>query len=763
MKIISSLYKFMFRITAASLVVLGILYYLVGTEAGLQLVWSFVETELPKKMHVGSLHGKLISHVMITDLTYRDETVNIAIDKLNLRWDALKLLRNKFVIHDIDADGVTVKLQKSDASAPSQPSSIKSEDLLGWLHKIRIERASVQHALFDLDDAHIAFDGYLDDDWHMQWSVNVPELNHLLSDIHGKLVTTGTIAGSRLQPDIQININLEKFKTEYFGIRSLAGNIHSQFTDHLTDSGSLKVQGLDIESFRVPDFTLKTSSQVKDGIYRLQAAAILSPVNSVNATFTLPKLTSMLTIDQPFQASATVNVKDFSQFNTLFMDVPQVREFTGHVTGSFTGSGTILHPVFDGGLQAQQGSVYIPSASMRLTNITLQTYYHTGHAVNLRGTFVAGQGKASLEGTYDLEKSSLPLNLRVRGDDILAYDTKEYTVKISPDILLSYSDNDLILSGKILVPYAEIHPIDFRSIATLPNEVVVVNNHTVPSTEVPTNVELQVQLVLGQKVNLQYRDLKTKLQGTLNIYGKEGQPLKATGEFSIKDGTYKAYGRTLNIQQGRLIYAGNLLSNPGISLRASQTIKTAGVGGGSQFNASEFKSVYSGSGTLTVGIAVSGVIDKPRITLFSDDSGLSQGDILSYLLFGHPQSSDASGANSLALLGVAQQMYGGPSMSNPTEKLQSKLGLDELSVGTTEYFDATPAAANATPSVKSATTVNVGRNLGHYLSLHYSVGLFQQVQVFSLRYQISKHLAIQTETSTLENGGDLLYQLESAH
>ena len=134
-----------------------------------------------------------------------------------------------------------------------------------------------------------------------------------------------------------------------------------------------------------------------------------------------------------------------------------------------------------------------------------------------------------------------------------------------------------------------------------------------------------------------------------------------------------------------------------------------------------------------------------------------------FLLFGYPQSQAASGAGGLALMGVAQQMSGDSSTSSPTDSLQKKLGLDELSVGSTEYFDASAPSSDGSPTAASATTVNVGRNLGHYLSVHYSVGLFQQVQVFSIRYQISKHLAVQTETSTLESGGDLLYQLESAH
>lgn len=762
MRMISSLRKFLVCIISAALVVLAIFYYIAGTESGLQLVWSKVKRRLPDNLHVESLHGNLISSLTIQNITYQDETALVSIQSIHLSWDAWRLLRKRFVITDIDIDGLSVKVKQSQEPAPSKPSTFKIDDLLKWLRYLRVERANIHHAEVDYKDVRIVLDGGLDDNWHLQWSIKAPELNHLATDVRGKLTTTGSIIGSRLQPDMQINIQLDNFATKYFGIRSLGGSINSSYSKNFTDHGVINVKGLNIEGMRVPDLVLKTASQLKKGAYQLNVSAVLSPVNVIDAELKLPKFLSNMTIDQPFKASASVDVKDFSQFNTLFADIPQVRSVAGQVTGTFNASGTLLHPVIDGGLQVTNGSVFVPPASMEFSDIRMQARYHTGKPINLRATFVAGQGSASIEGTYGVEEPALPLLIRVKGTDVLVYDTKEYKIKISPDMLLSYQNNDLDLSGKIEIPYALIAPVDFSTTTTLSSDVVIVNKKTT-SSDVPTNVSLQIQLVLGSNVNLQYHDLKTKLHGGINIYGKPGRPLTATGEFNINDGTYKAYGRTLNIQQGRLIYAGNLLSNPGISLRASQTIKTAGSGGGSQFDSSDFQSVYTGSGALTVGVAVSGVIDKPRITLFSDRPGLSQGDILSYLLFGYPQSQ-ASGASGLALLGVAGQMYGGDSGGgSPTESLQNKLGLDELSVGTTEYFDASSTAQGGAPTTASATTVNMGRNLGHNLSLHYSVGLFQQVQVFSIRYQISRHFAIQTETSTLENGGDLLYQLESAH
>ena len=669
----TSLSKFLWRSMIAALIAAGVFYYIACTQSGLQLVWSAAAKYIPDKIHVGSLRGNLLSHLTIRDLTYEDDDISVVIQSLDLDWDAWKLLRQRIVIHDLDMDGVTVQMKSRQTER--QTPAMTSEELLMFLGRITLDRASIHHSRLDLKNGYIEVNGNLDDNWHLQWAMNVPELQQLLQDVQGKLVTTGSVAGTRMQPEINADINLDKFVTPYFSIRSLTGNIHSQFKQHLADSGRLQIKGLNIEGYRVPDFMLNTSSQLNTGVYRLQAKAVLSPVNSVTAQFILPQLTTAMTFNQQFHATAQVDVKDFSQFNTLFVDVPQMRVLSGQVTGAFRGDGDFLHPVFDGNLDTQHGSVWVPYAKMRLTDINLKTHYHSGQTVSLRGTFVAGKNMASFEGTYGIEDPSLPLLLKIRGKDMQVLNTKEYNVTISPDVTLSYRNNDLFLSGKILVPSADIKPVDFSATATLPGDVVIVNQASASST-VPTNVSLQIKLELGDRVKFKYRGLQAKLLGSIDIFGEEGKPMTATGEFNIDSGTYRAYGHTLTIQQGRLIYAGNLLTNPGLSLRASQTIRVVGYSGSSQFNSSEIKPVYSGSDTLTVGVAVNGVIQKPRITLFSDPGGYSQGDILSYLLFGYPQSQ-ASGASGLALLGAATDMYGGTDKDKPNVvgNIQQTFGL----------------------------------------------------------------------------------------
>lgn len=738
MKLIKRLFIFM-------IAVLATIYFLAGTETGTSLIWSAASRYLPNQLKVGQIHGTLLSHLNLNDFVFENETTLIKIHSLNLDWSALQLLRKKIVVNSVIVDGVKIVVKDTEDKS-SEP--LDMDAIIKQLSRINLQQAAVTHAQIEIGNAEINLQGTLDEEWHLFWDADIPDLSKLMPAVTGKLVTKGSLTGKRLDPNIKTEFTLQRFASGYVQIQELSGVLRNY-------QGDLIVRGLKIDDFLVPDFSLAAASIWQAPAFNLKATATFSKQNHLVGEITFDKVDLSAGLAQSFKAWARADVNNFAQFNTLFKTVPQVRDFAGHVTGAFTGTGKLNNPVFDGGLDAEDGSVFIPSQKIRLTNIQLTTLYHTGRPVNLQGVAaVGGRGQLQVAGTYDIEKSSLPLSLHIMADNLQLLDTKEYKVNISPNLNLVYRDNDLFISGKVLVPFARIEPADLTSTATLPSDVTIVSENAV--TSIPTNLTLQVEVILGQQVKVKYRGLKAELKGSIMVSGEEGRPLTATGEFGIaKDGIYKAYGRSLAIQQGRLIYAGNLLTNPGISLRATQTIRRVGYSGGNSFGNKDFAPVYSGSDVLTVGVMVSGVIDKPNVSLFSEPTMLSQADILSYMLFGYPQSQ-VTGASSLALLNVASEMVGGTKKpTNVVNKIQKKLGLDELSVGSREYYDTGNNAAH------NATTVNVGRNLGRKISVHYSVGLFQPIQIFSLRYQINSHLAIQTETSTLENGGDLLYQLES--
>jgi translocation and assembly module TamB len=288
----------------------------------------------------------------------------------------------------------------------------------------------------------------------------------------------------------------------------------------------------------------------------------------------------------------------------------------------------------------------------------------------------------------------------------------------------------------------------------LPSEVVFVNDTQNKSTALPTNIVMHIQINLGNRITVSYHNLQARLTGHLTVTQTARSLLLASGELNIVNGEYRAYGKLLHINNGRLLYTGNPVSNPGLNIRATQTIRTVTSSNGQNNlnGASPFANTYTGTQQLTVGVQVTGTLNSPVTTLFSDPSGLSQDDILSYLLFGYPKSNITAGS-SLALLN-AMLINPNGGVGGLPNKLQQTLGLTELNVGSTQYFNTDDDKTEQT------TTVSVGKQLGNKLSLHYSVSIFNNFSILNVRYQLSKRWAVQSETSTQDNGGDLLYEFE---
>ena len=121
-----------------------------------------------------------------------------------------------------------------------------------------------------------------------------------------------------------------------------------------------------------------------------------------------------------------------------------------------------------------------------------------------------------------------------------------------------------------------------------------------------------------------------------------------TGELSIEDGKYSAYGRQLDIQRGRLIFNGGVVDEPGIDIRAVKVFPD-----------------------VTAGINVRGSLRQPRISYFSDPS-LTQSQILSLLLAGGSLESVQNRQNGAAAQLIAQ---GGAMLA---QQFGSKVGIQDV-------------------------------------------------------------------------------------
>jgi translocation and assembly module TamB len=158
-----------------------------------------------------------------------------------------------------------------------------------------------------------------------------------------------------------------------------------------------------------------------------------------------------------------------------------------------------------------------------------------------------------------------------------------------------------------------------------------------------------VRVVMGPDVWLRSQDADIKLTGEVNLTVARADrfsedQLALTGDLETERGTYRLnvspLQRTFQVQSGILRFNGDPGFNPGLDIRAVYTSRS-------------INATYGGRNDVRVGVRITGTLASPALDLYAADSllGLSQSDLLSYVLFDQPSFTVGSGTSSaMALL-----------------------------------------------------------------------------------------------------------------
>jgi translocation and assembly module TamB len=231
-----------------------------------------------------------------------------------------------------------------------------------------------------------------------------------------------------------------------------------------------------------------------------------------------------------------------------------------------------------------------------------------------------------------------------------------------------------------------------------------------------------IEVVLGDAVSLRGRGFATRLTGGLDLRLRSEEPLGAYGEIRLEDGRYQAYGQTLSVERGRLIFAGPLTA-PGLDVVASRRIDDQ-------------------AGTV-VGLAVTGELDSPQTEVFSRPP-TSSSDALSLLLTGRRLSAGSDADASLLLGAIAG--LGIRQGDDLAQQIHSAFGLDELGLTS----DGGVAGAR----------LSLGKRIGENLLVRYAVGVFDGIGEVITRYRINKSLHLELSSSAQSQSADLIYQID---
>ncbi|QRN55759.1 translocation/assembly module TamB domain-containing protein [Dyella caseinilytica] len=413
-------------------------------------------------------------------------------------------------------------------------------------------------------------------------------------------------------------------------------------------------------------------------------------------------------------------------FINLFTDA--LVNVKGRLDGDFKLGGTLSEPSITGQAGVDSFAAEVPDAGLKLTDGKLIVSAADTRQLNIRGSVQSGKGALTIDGVAGLDTQT-PTSITLKGNAFTAVDIPAAKVTISPDVLVRRDAQGINATGSVRLDSADVNLDKLPGSGTnkASPDVVIVDQPQQPANSGSTPITASIKVDLGQHAHLVGMGLDGHLSGVLTVDERPGRSTTGQGQVAV-NGTYKAYGQNLQIQQGLLLFASTPIDNPGLNIRALRSLTpTATVDQGQQ-----------------VGLQITGTAQRPVLTVFSNPV-MDQSDALSYLVTGKPLSQVKGGEGSM--VNAAAQALGSATGNLLAKSIGSKLGIDDIGVSSND-------------ALNGGSAFTVGKYLSPRLYLSYGVGLFEPGQVITLRYRLSRRWNFEAQNATDFNRASLNYRIE---
>jgi translocation and assembly module TamB len=332
----------------------------------------------------------------------------------------------------------------------------------------------------------------------------------------------------------------------------------------------------------------------------------------------------------------------------------------------------------------------------------------------------------SAEGLLRYGEEGLECDLHVRGNNFLLVNLPEYAIRANPDVRFLFAQKKAAIKGSVQIPYALITPEEMKNSLQVSKDVILVNGRQdVKASGWPFSLDLDV--LFGENVRIDGYGLKGRLAGQLQVKTIADEFPTAQGELDLIDGVFSIYGRTFDIERGRVLFTGGPIDNPGVDVRAQK-----------KFSDEEAK-----NRGYTVGVDISGLAQDLTYRLFSDPY-MDDTEILSQMIVGH--SLAFSSKEESSLLEEAATSLGLKGGADLFQGIGNILQLDDV------HLEGS--------SKKENVSLVVGKRVTKELYIGYDMNMFSQLGQFRVRYDLTRGFAVETRSSSQSTGADLLYSFE---
>jgi translocation and assembly module TamB len=358
-----------------------------------------------------------------------------------------------------------------------------------------------------------------------------------------------------------------------------------------------------------------------------------------------------LTRDSPLAFKAQIESADLRALSEPYWT--QVR-LAGRVSATLRGSGTLAAPILYGsvtsdtlGLDAPPYGIYLREGRLR-ADIEHDVIRVTEFVI------LGGDGSFGASGTLPLRMASGGARLEWNAQKFRMLNRPDRRLVASGKGVATYDGKKFGLTGELR---ADSGHFDFSAdrLPQLADDIVVVGQRReVRAKEARLPIDLEMRVDLGEDLRLRGWGFEGKLAGQLQVVtSSTGEPL-ALGRVTAVNGTFRAYGQTLEVDPGVLVFDGPI-DDPGLQISA-----------------------WRRRLAVEAGVLVSGSLKAPRVELVSNPP-VPEGEKLSWLVLGRPPG-DATGPDIALLQAAAGALLSRGDAVPINQRIAKAFGFDELTV-----------------------------------------------------------------------------------
>lgn len=387
----------------------------------------------------------------------------------------------------------------------------------------------------------------------------------------------------------------------------------------------------------------------------------------------------------------------------------------GTISGDVRIGGTPQEPEPDGTITLRDGAWSIEAIGVRHTGVGGELVLRPDRTVDV-SLRARGPGRSDVSGTVRLEPLTDPiLDLDFDFTRFLAVSRPDMEGYVSGGFNLGGTYTRPVAEGALRVDEGTIFVDELQRAANvvdlgdpfLFDAAVAVDTTALVSQPIFAglrnpffdNLRVNVDLSVPRGAWLRSIDTNVEMSGDLLVvYDRSAGDFVLIGELQALRGSHQVLGRNFQLQGGSVVFIGRPGLNPDLDIQASTRIR------------------IPGEENLVVNAQVDGTLVQPVVTLSSEEAGLAEQDLISYIVFGQPSGalggrSGASGRlqelNAVTSAVQGGVTYLGGALANQLgTALARELTLDYVSVQGAQTLDRSSVPAS------TFSQVELGRYVG---------------------------------------------------